>query len=321
MENITEAIKPDINSSSDKEKLPHADRIVIATNLLYKNYKSIAAGEQKEDADTDGIRGDLAIECLSKALESEVRVVAADGGSSPDFLSALEKFKNEGLLTLVTSSISGRVPQRRNAFETAASLPGSKAIIYIQPEKVSLIDHLAEISRPILDGSADIVVPKRNPELFRESYPSYMRDSEIRVNKTYDWLMQRAGLMRKDQSFDWFFGPVVFKNDPKITSLFLETYQLTDPIKSRIGANSNPEMNSGSHYFPIIKALFNKLRVQSVEVPFVYPKAQRDNEMSAEKIAQFQTRRQLDGAAYRLEAIHFLAYLRNDPRSEIKQVL
>ncbi len=307
------------DASSDKEKLAIGRQLVVATNFLYRDYKAITEGEQRKDGDTDGIRGDLAIECLSEALKLGVRVVAADGGSSVEFLSALEKFKDNGL-TLVTSTVAGRAPQRRKAFETATALADGKVIIYTQPEKVSLMRSLVEISEPILKGQADIVVPKRNPELFEESYPLYMRESEIRVNKTYDGLMQRAGLMSTDQSLDWFFGPVVFKNDPGIVSLFLKKYELIDQIKSRIGAKPNPEMNSGDHYFPIIEALFKGLRVQSVEVPFVYPKAQRDNEMSEEKIADFQERRIRDGAAYRLEAIHFLSYLKGDPRSKIKEV-
>lgn len=310
--------RPDI-ASPDKEKLPIGRQLVVVTNFLYKNYSLLSEGRKKrEERDTDGIRGDLAVECLSKALKSGVRVVAADGGSSPEFLAILEGFKDQGL-TVVTSS-AGRAPQRRKAFETAASFQDGKVIIYTQPEKVSLMDFLAEISEPILKGQTDIVVPKRNPQLFKDMYPPYMRESEIRVNATYDWLMQRAGLVGKGQSFDWFFGSVVFKNDPEIVSLFLKKYELDTPIRSRVGANPNPEVNSGSHYLPIIEALFNKLRVQSVEVPFIYPKAQRDNEMSEEKIAQFQARRKLDASAYRLEAIHFLAYLNNNPNSKIKEV-
>lgn len=301
-----------------REKIPFADKIVVATNFLYRNYHRLAEGEQREIGDTDGIRGDLAIQSLSKAINQGIQVVAADGGSSKEFLSALERF-NKGLLILVdTKETPGRGPQRRAAFEVASHLSGKKAIVYFQPEKDSLMDFLAEITQPIIDGSADVVVPARTPDLFEKLYPPYMRESELAVNKTYNYLMHRAGLLPENENLDWFFGPVVFKNDPEIVALFLKKYKVEGSVRSRIEVTPNPEMHSDGHFFPIIEALFNKRPVVSVEIPFVYPQAQRANEMSPEKIALFQKRRKEDGAAYRLEAIHLLALLKGDPRSKIR---
>lgn len=311
--------KQNTHDSIGKEKIPFARQLVIATNFLYKKYQSLAQGAQRDTGDTDGIRGDLALEFLKKSLNSGVRVVASDAGSSADFLSELEKFKDKGL-TLIASTTPARASQRRAAFQTAISLSEGKVIIYTQPEKASLVDYFIEISKPILEDKADIVVPKRDPKFFEQSYPPYMRESELRVNKTYDWLMQRAGLMKKDESFDWFFGPVVFKNAPEIAVLFLKMYDLSNNITSRIGAQSNPDIHSGSHYFPIIEALFRGFRVVSVEIPFKYPPTQKANEMSEEAGNSFQNKRSLDAAAYRLEAIHFLAFLKKDPRSKIREV-
>lgn len=172
-----------------KERISNADNIVIATNFLYKDYRVLGEGQQRPDTDTDGIRGDLALEMIRNALGCGIRIVACDGGSSLEFISALENFKSEGL-TVVKSEVAGRAPQRRRAYETAALLPGSKIIIYTQAEKISLIDHLTEISKPILEGQADVIVLKRNAQLFEETYPDYMIESEFRVNRTYDWLMQ-----------------------------------------------------------------------------------------------------------------------------------
>lgn len=302
-----------------KERISNADNIVIATNFLYKDYRVLGEGQQRPDTDTDGIRGDLAFEMIRNALGCGIRIVACDGGSSLEFISALENFKSEGL-TVVKSEVAGRAPQRRRAYETAALLPGSKIIIYTQAEKISLIDHLTEISKPILEGQADVIVLKRNAQLFEETYPDYMIESEFRVNRTYNWLMQRAGFMAKEQSFDWFFGPVAFKNDPEITDLFLKQYTLDGLIRSRIGASTDPEKNSGSHYFPILEALFKGKRVVSVKVDFSYPEAQKRNESSPDTIEGFRQRRKIDADAYRLEAIHFLAFLRGDKRSKIKPV-
>lgn len=307
----------DLNKSVYPEKISYGNQIVVATNCLYKDYRNLS-DEQREPGDTDGIRGDLALELIAKTLSSGVRIVVSDGGSSPEFHAALDKLTSEGLIVIDSDEI-GRGPQRRKAFETATLLPSSRVIVYTQSEKVSLVNHLVEISQPILEGNADIVIPKRNPELFEQSYPDYMRESELRVNKTYNWLMHKAKLLGKDQSLDWFFGPVVFRNDPEIVALFLKRYELNG-VRSRAGAILDPEMHSDGHYFPIIEALFLQKRVASVEVPFVYPPMQRANEMSPQKIEDFKRRRLLDGAAYRLEALHFLAYLRGNKKSLIREI-
>lgn len=301
-----------------KELLSIAHRVVAATNFFYKNFNSLKGGQLRDVSDTDGTRGDLALQSLERAISQGVHVVAADGGSSADFLSALNRFETSGLLTLVNSTKPGRGPQRKAAFEVAGKLLNKQAIVYFQPEKVSLMNHLAEITHPILDGDADIVVPARTSELFEQTFPGYMRDSELNVNRTYNWLMQCAKLLPKNEKLDWFFGPVVFKNDPEIVSYFLKEYRLKSPIRSRVGAQPDPELHSNSHYFPIIEALFRKKRVVSVEIPFVYPQTQKDNETSPEKIEGFKKRRKLDASAYRLEALHFLAYLQGKPESKIQ---
>jgi len=311
----SESTTRDVN----KEKISHAGQIVVVTNFLYKKYSVLPEGEQRNANDTDGVRGDLALELLNKAILYGVSVVASDGGSSADFLKKLENFAGKGL-TLINSSSPDRGYQRRNAFECAARISDKDVVVYTQPEKALLIDHLAEISKPILEGQAEIVIPKRDSVLFEETYPGYMRESELRVNATYDWLVRRARLMTKDQSFDWFFGPVVFKNDPEIVSLFLKEYEVVGSIKSRIGAETNPEKYSGGHYFPIIEALYNGKKVVSVEIPFRYPETQQKNEMFEGVRTQFIERRNVDAAAYRLEALHFLAFLKGDPKSKIREV-
>lgn len=292
------------------------DQIIVATNCLYKRYQTLREGK-RQLYDTDGIRGDLALELFRNTASLGLRVVVCDGGSSSDFLADLAKFQDRGL-TLVKSTVPGRGPQRRSAFEVAASESNCSVIVYTQPEKASLFDYLTKISSPILEDKAKIVIPKRKLNLFIESYPEYMRESELKVNATYDRLMKRENLMTKHESFDWFFGPVVFRNTPEVLSLFLKHYEVADSIRSRIGAQINPEMHSDGHYFPIIEALFNELRVVSVEIPFIYPPLQKANETTPEKMEEFKKRRILDAAAYRLEAIHLLAYLRGDPRSKIK---
>lgn len=296
------------------------NQIVIATNTLYQDYHHLPNGQLRELQDTAGIRGDLALDLTGKALSLGLHIVICEGGSSRDFLSALERYKSRGLI-VVTSNEKGRGPQRKTAFETAATLPKAQVIIYTQAEKKTIPDYAADISRPILEGKADIVVPSRNPELFEQYYPDYMRRSELRVNATYDRLMRQARIMTTDQSFDWFFGPVAFKNDPEIVGLFTATYGLNNLIRSRTKkVEPDPTKHSNGHYFPIIEALFRGKKVTSVEIPFEYPEEQRLNEMHPDNIDDFSNRRKLDASAYRLEAIHFLAFLKGNIESKISKV-
>lgn len=319
MENL-QAAEQNPHRLVNKEGISYANQIVVATNCLYRNYRALYEGEQRSMEDTDGVRGDLALELFKKATGVGVRVVVCDGGSSADFQSALEGFKDHGLMVVGSDVLPGRGPQRRSVFEAAAKLTGGRVIVYTQAEKSPLLNNFPEICKPILEDGADIVIPSRNSELFEQTYPRYMKDSEIKVKNTYNRLMKRYGLLEETENFDWFFGPVAFKNDPEIVSLFLKRYELKASIRSRRGAQPNPELHSNAHYFPIIEALFKRKRVISVETSFEYPRLQRINEESPEKIVDFMERRQKDADAYRLEAIHFLAFLRGDPGSKIKEV-
>lgn len=120
MENLNKSV-----DSADTERISYGDQIVVATNCLYRNY---SPSKERVEGDTDGIRGDLTLATIGIAINSGIQVIAADGGSSPDFLSVLEQFQNRGL-TLLKSTIPGRAPQRRKAFEAATILPNSKVIV------------------------------------------------------------------------------------------------------------------------------------------------------------------------------------------------
>ncbi len=295
-----------------KELIPHHREIIIATNFLYREYIDLPHETERDIENTDGIRGDLALQMIQSAINRGVRVVAADGGSSSAFLTALKSFEGHGL-TLIHSQKPGLAPQRRDAFHEISTLTDAEVIIYMQPEKVMLIDFIEKLIQPILNDETDIVIPARNKALFKKSYPDYMVESEEKVNDTYNRLLQRKGLLTGN--LDWFFGPIIFHNNPDIISLFLEEYQINNkgiPSRNnRARLQPNSETYSGNHYFPIIKALWERKRVMSVEVPFKYPENQKENESAPQMRAVFEERRRKDAAAYRLELLHFLALLEN----------
>ena len=122
------------------------------------------------------------------------------------------------------------------------------------------------------------------------------------------------------EDLDWFFGVVAFSTEREVASLFLERYEIMGKVRNRINVLVDPERHSGGYYFPVIKALWQKMKVMGVELPFVYPETQMLNETSAQVVQDFRLRRQQDAAAYKLEAIHFLAYLKGKANSKIRKM-
>lgn len=93
-----------------------------------------------------------------------------DGGSSPDFLAALNQLKLKGNLIWQKEKPEtseerqkrggGQGMSRRQAAEIAENTPGIKVIMQTEPEKISMIgDWLRTAAQPILHGEADIVIP------------------------------------------------------------------------------------------------------------------------------------------------------------------
>lgn len=262
-------------------------------------------GNIRSLADTDKIRGDLALEFLKKATDLGYQVVVVDGKSSKSFRRELKKFPN-----VRSTGRNGfkRSPAKRRAFKIASQLPDIKVIIATEAEKISLIDCVPEIIKPILEGKADIVIPGREDKLFKETYPDYMYKSEVEGNKLYLDKLSEYGF-KVDPNLDLFFGPRAFSNSPKTLGLFLK--------KSFSGLNSkqsdnqyfDPEEYANAQFFPIVYAYQKKLRVMPVEVPFVYPKIQKDNEMRGAK-SRFEEKRKAQRLGILLELMHLLNYLK-----------
>lgn len=296
------------------ETIFYPGTVAIATHTLYPRWYP---GRLRAIGSTDKVRGDLALETFRAAIQNGYHLVVADGGSSQEFKD--EVLKIGGNLQLIYAE-GGRGPQRRQAFKTSTAIDGVRVVVYTQPEKVGLIkDFVPQLAVPIIANQADIVIPERDPELFQRSYPGYMYESEILVNKRYNQILSGRGILQEGQQFDWFFGPIVFKNDPAILKLFLKRYKFVKPQgKLNIDKYANPENRSNAHYFPVIEALHKGLRVKSVEVPFVYPPEQRDNETFPARKEDFVKRRKTDRFGYWAELIQFVRYLEKNPRKKSK---
>lgn len=245
------------------------------------------------------------MEFIKKATSLNFQVVVVDGKSSKSFQKELKIFKN-----IRTSGRDGfkRSPAKRKAFKIASKLPGVKVIISTEAEKISLIDFAEEITKPIFNGKADIVIPKREDKLFRETYPDYMYESEVEGNKLYLEQLKLQGLLGSED-LDLFFGPRVFANNPKVLNLFLKLS--FSKVSAKPGGKQyfDPEEYANAQFFPIVYALKKRLRVVGVEIPFVYPKLQKDNETRGAK-SYFEEKRKSQKLGILLELMHLLNYLK-----------
>lgn len=235
-------------------------------------------GKLKNLSHTDKVRGDLALEFIKKAIAQNYQVVVVDSEDPKEFREELLKLK--GGMQIINRKSLQSSPAKRQAFTAASKLPNIKVIIASEPEKISLIDSIPTIVKPILEGKADIVVAKRNNKLFRQSFPDYMYYSETEGNKLYNNQLRLHHLLpNQDDELDIFFGPRAFANTPKNLKLFTRKY--LNPIKDTLPDKYfDPEKYSNTLYFPIVAALKDNLKIMSVEIPFLYPRLQKLNESS-----------------------------------------
>jgi len=291
--------------------------IAVIELTLYPNWYP---GKVKSIGDTDKVRGNLALQSINWGIKRGYRMVISDAGSSPTFQKELSKFSQ---IIFLKRQGETRAAGRRQGILAASVIKGVKVILRTEPEKVSIVkDCIPQISSPILRGKTDIVAPKRNPILFHQTYPKYMWQSEIAGNKNYNNLLHKFNLLPKNQSFDAFFGPIAFSNRPEILQLFLEKYTVIRHPFSKIGKYVNPEEWSNNYLFPVIKALYQGLKVMSKEINFRYPKEQKLNEETIDNgsLSKFMTKRKEQRLGFIEELICFIKYLHNDSKSGLKRI-
>jgi len=288
-------------SSTVGHASPHAIAIVATTS-----YPKWYRGKLRSIKDIDKIRGDLAIEFAIKSTKNGYRLVVADWHSPKTFRKELSSISN---VILIRRRSPKRSPSKRQALLRATKLSDIKVIILTEPEKVSLVQEcIPLIAKPILNGEADIVVPKRNDTLFKETYPAYQYESEVEGNRTYNEELKSHKLIDiSENDFDMFFGPRAFSNDRKIVRLFMRRYRFSIAHASFPSWYFDAEELSNTNFFPVVSALRRGLKVKSVEVPFKYPNAQKQNEEKLDDL--FLEKRKAQRIGLIVELLHFVAYL------------
>ncbi len=265
---------------------------------------------------TDKVRGDLALIFFRKGVPQGFQVIAIDGKSSKTFQKELAGIPG---LKVVKRKSEKRSPNKRLAIQIASKIPGVKVIVLTEAEKVSLLeDCITQIVTPLLQDKADIVIPRRNPALFKSEYPRYMYDSEMEADSLYDEALRAHGFLGpKDEQLDLFFGPRAFQNKKSVIQLFMKQYDFSLANLSLPQEYFDTENYSNTMYFPIVAALKKKLRVLGVEVPFVYPKNQKENEEKGVR-ELFLEKRKSQKLSILVELLHFLSYLDKKEFSRVK---
>lgn len=287
--------------------------VAIATNTFYPKWYR---GKLKSIKHTDKIRGDLSLELLQQAVARGCRVICVDGNSNKTYKAALQEVPG---LVLIKRKSAGRGESKRRGLKEASKIPGVKAIVLTEPEKVSLItDCLDELVRPILFDGVAVVVPQRNEKRFKQFYPSYMYQSEIEGNNIYNQALRTNGIIKENMpDLDFFFGPRVLSNEKKIVSVFMRRYHFIG--KSPLSTLYDPDSYSNVLFFSVINALKRKMNVQSVEVPFVYPQLQKENENSGPKDV-FILKRNMQRVSILIDLMHFLSLLGQKRTSRLRSV-
>jgi hypothetical protein len=295
------------------DELLHPEYIGIAVITYYPKWY---AGKLRSIKHTDKVRGDLALDFARIATQKGYTIIYVDGKSSQTFRKELGQIP--GLIIKKRRSL-GRSASKRQAIDYLAKEPGVKVVILTEPEKISLLtDCLSDIVNPILKGDADIVMPKRNDRHFKSSYPFYMYESEIECNSIYNEALRTNGITKVSYpDLDFCFGPRVYRNIPHIVALFKRRYRLQgESILSKL---YDPDEYSNTQFFPIINALRKKIKVADVEVPFIYPKIQEENESIGAR-EDFIIKRNLQRTSILIDLMHFLSFLSRKKASRLKEI-
>jgi hypothetical protein len=292
--------------------------VAILTSTQYKNWSPLTEGEGRRVDDTDGVRGDLALQTAQSAIDMGYQIVFVDGLSSPAFQNELHRIFDEADLDPEKQgkghfisrdpedTMSGA--QRRGLAE--ASKSGVAAIVWMEPEKTPLVPLLDKVTEPVLKKHADVVVIGRDKQGSGENqtfpgYPNYMVASEKKGNKWFNNMLRHAQLTptqlpdyETESEFDTYFAPRVIANSPDVLAPFFDVYtygkkdnteKLEDFRQKEATAGRdvtmvdwekliNPENYADFRFFPVVANMMNGKRVVGINVGFEYPPTQLANE-------------------------------------------
>lgn len=214
---------------------PYANEVAVTISTFYNTDNSV-----------EKIRSSIALRTINRIINLGYDLYIIDAGSSSDFIAKLDE--------LGTSFIKDKpnLGENKRKVLEAAYKSGKKVIVLMEPEKESLVSELYKTVKPIIEGKADIIIPKR---LSLTSYPKYQQYSEAIGNL---YIKELIGY-----DLDIFFGPRVISRE--MADYFLDR-------------KKDYDNNWNILYLPILQAIKDKKKVISVDVNYIHPKEQTEIE-------------------------------------------
>jgi len=225
---------------------------------------------------TTDLRYQQCLETLQAASTNSIPIVVVDGSPSDDVHQGLSQ---TGAIVCKETAGGGKGSALREAALNAAEkVPGvteHTLLCWQEPEKTGMIRLWKEIL-PQISHDSDVVVPRRDDECFKSSYPIEQYYSESYGNLYLDTVMKDAitkdpsGVMRVPASdaaiprgtslIDWHFGPFAFR-------------------KAHLDLWSKYKGNSyDAQLVPIVCALRRGLVISSIGVKFHLDPKMREQE-------------------------------------------
>ncbi|MCL5433125.1 MAG: hypothetical protein M1524_03375 [Patescibacteria group bacterium] len=298
-------------ASPERQVIPEYEvnprSIGIATATFYRNWYP---GDVREENKNEKVRGDLALQMISESIGKGFQIAVVDGGSSEAFRHALTDMG----ITPHAEEEEGMSGSRRQAFKEVSKLDGVKVIAWAEPEKVSIVrDCLPEAALPILQGTADIVVPRRDAAAF-STYPDYQVMYEQRANNLWNTMLRNHNLLPESaEDLDVWFGPRLFKNEPGILNIFLTKYEF-NKRETAFDKIINPELWPNALFLPVARALYRGLRVRSIPVNYRHPNVQTAIEKDSD---EFRRKRDIQYKDIIVCTIHLIRALEDHSRSRL----
>jgi len=199
----------------------------------------------------DDLRMKLALRTIKEAYENEYPIVVVDGGS-PD--EVCRQFHEQGAY-LYHQEKPGMGASRRQAIAEAARLVNNdEVVIWMEPEKYTLVSEFPKIVPLVLNGQVDLVVPARKT---MASYPPEQQSAELFGNLAFAYLTC--------YNFDVWFGPRAMNQ--RAAQYFLD-YQ------GEYGDKWD------SIFIPLLRMVRDGLSLASIEVDYIHPQEQTAAESS-----------------------------------------
>ncbi|MDP3957987.1 MAG: hypothetical protein Q8Q36_00810 [bacterium] len=218
----------------------------------------------------------LARRTVTAAASRYYTMVVVDGSPISDVAETLQA-AGGAYVHVERQEKPGMGASRRQCFRSALE-KGAKAVVWIEPEKHTLVPYLAQCIAPVLSGECDIVMPRRES---LESYPDYQHWSELRA------IWEIAGITGR-ADIDWMFGPRVWSARAMEFFLKYDGSQGSDNWEVII--------------VPFIWAIKEEMKIVSITVPYRHPEEQTKAESGPEWNAKRDKQRIDLAAAMRQEA-------------------